>query len=82
MFTELSQNTRAFPIVFPVVSFLIWYVFIDVDPQDATKHSESKVEEPNERLPEDWLFDQLALQKYLLVCAQDNNGGFKDKPDK
>ncbi len=57
-------------------------VSIDVDPQDDTKHSKAKEDSLNELLPEDWLFDQLALQKYLLVCAQDNNGGFKDKPDK
>lgn len=30
----------------------------------------------------DWLFDQLALQQYLLLAAQDPKGLFKDKPGK
>jgi len=30
----------------------------------------------------DWLFSQRALQKYVLLAAQDVNGGLKDKPDK
>lgn len=29
-----------------------------------------------------WLFDQEALQKYLLVCCQHPAGGLLDKPDK
>lgn len=28
------------------------------------------------------LFDSLALQKYLLLCSQDLEGGFRDKPGK
>lgn len=27
-----------------------------------------------------WLFDQQALQEYILICSQDPNGGFLDKP--
>lgn len=30
----------------------------------------------------DWLFDQMALQQYLLLAAQDAKGLFKDKPGK
>ena len=33
---------------------------------------------PKER----WLFDQEALQEYLLVCCQDPRGGLVDKPGK
>jgi len=29
-----------------------------------------------------WLFNQRALQDYLLVCCQENNGGYRDKPGK
>ena len=29
-----------------------------------------------------WLFDQEALQNYLLCCCQDTSGGLQDKPDK
>lgn len=29
-----------------------------------------------------WMFDQRALQKYLLVCCQDSRGGLRDKPGK
>jgi len=29
-----------------------------------------------------WLFNQRALQDYLLVCCQENTGGFRDKPTK
>jgi len=29
-----------------------------------------------------WLFDQLALQKYLLLCCQYASGGMTDQPDK
>lgn len=29
-----------------------------------------------------WLFDQEALQEYLLVCCQHPFGGLIDKPDK
>jgi hypothetical protein len=29
-----------------------------------------------------WLFDQRALQKYLLICCQDSRGGLRDKPGK
>ncbi|XP_012259865.2 protein farnesyltransferase subunit beta [Athalia rosae] len=29
-----------------------------------------------------WLYDQEALQKYLLVCCQHPSGGLLDKPDK
>lgn len=32
--------------------------------------------------PGSLLFDQLRLQEYLMVCAQDLNGGFRDKPGK
>jgi protein farnesyltransferase subunit beta len=29
-----------------------------------------------------WLFNQTALQEYLLLCSQLNNGGMRDKPGK
>lgn len=29
-----------------------------------------------------WLFDQKALQEYILVCCQNPYGGFLDKPKK
>lgn len=29
-----------------------------------------------------WLFDQGALQEYLLDCCQNSNGGLRDKPGK
>ena len=29
-----------------------------------------------------WLFDQAALQEYLLVCCQHSHGGLLDKPGK
>jgi len=29
-----------------------------------------------------WLFNQRVLQDYLLVCCQENNGGYRDKPGK
>ncbi len=31
---------------------------------------------------ERWLFDQEALQEYLLICCQDPRGGLVDKPGK
>uniref|UniRef100_A0A131XVC9 Protein farnesyltransferase subunit beta n=1 Tax=Ixodes ricinus TaxID=34613 RepID=A0A131XVC9_IXORI len=31
---------------------------------------------------ESWLFDQDALQEYILVCCQDKHGGLVDKPGK
>jgi protein farnesyltransferase subunit beta len=31
---------------------------------------------------DNWLFDQAALQEYLLICCQYSNGGFLDKPEK
>jgi protein farnesyltransferase subunit beta len=30
----------------------------------------------------EWLFDQIALQKYILLCCQEKNGGLRDKPEK
>jgi len=33
-------------------------------------------------LPQHWLFDQGALQEYLLICCQDHRGGLLDKPGK
>lgn len=33
-------------------------------------------------LPSQWLFDQTALQEYLLICCQDLRGGLIDKPGK
>jgi protein farnesyltransferase subunit beta len=45
-----------------------------------------KVNEMNEKYPEleetGYLFDQTALQEYILLCAQDKRGGFKDKPSR
>jgi protein farnesyltransferase subunit beta len=32
--------------------------------------------------PDHWLFDQRALQEYLLICCQDPRGGLLDKPGK
>lgn len=29
-----------------------------------------------------WLFDQYALQDYILICCQERGGGLKDKPGK
>lgn len=29
-----------------------------------------------------WLYDQRALQNYLLFCAQEVDGGMRDKPEK
>lgn len=29
---------------------------------------------------DNWLFDQDALQKYLIVCCQEKTGGMRDKP--
>lgn len=29
-----------------------------------------------------WLFHQAAVQEYILICCQDQLGGFKDKPSK
>jgi len=29
-----------------------------------------------------WLYDQLGLQKYVLICAQSEHGGLRDKPKK
>lgn len=29
-----------------------------------------------------WLFDQQALQEYILLCCQHSNGGLIDKPGK
>lgn len=31
-------------------------------------------------LTENWLFNQRALQKYLIVCCQEKEGGLRDKP--
>merc|ERR1712130_860431 len=33
-------------------------------------------------LSNQWLFDQTALQEYLLICCQDLRGGLIDKPGK
>jgi len=33
-------------------------------------------------LPQHWLFDQGALQEYILLCCQDHRGGLLDKPGK
>jgi protein farnesyltransferase subunit beta len=32
--------------------------------------------------PAGWLFNQKMLQQYLLCCAQERNGGLRDKPGK
>lgn len=32
--------------------------------------------------PAGWLFNQKMLQQYLLTCAQEKNGGLRDKPGK
>jgi protein farnesyltransferase subunit beta len=29
-----------------------------------------------------WLYDPMALQRYLLICCQDTQGGLVDKPPK
>jgi protein farnesyltransferase subunit beta len=29
-----------------------------------------------------WLYDPMALQRYLLICCQDSQGGLVDKPPK
>ncbi|KAK8783654.1 hypothetical protein V5799_009983 [Amblyomma americanum] len=31
---------------------------------------------------ENWMFDQAALQEYILICCQEPNGGLVDKPGK
>lgn len=31
---------------------------------------------------EQWLFDQYRLQRYILLCCQEKDGGFRDKPGK
>uniref|UniRef100_A0A2R5LKX7 Protein farnesyltransferase subunit beta n=1 Tax=Ornithodoros turicata TaxID=34597 RepID=A0A2R5LKX7_9ACAR len=31
---------------------------------------------------ENWMFDQEALQEYILICCQDTSGGLVDKPGK
>lgn len=33
------------------------------------------------KMMDHWLFDQGALQEYLLICCQHPYGGFLDKPD-
>uniref|UniRef100_A0A7I4YVW8 Protein farnesyltransferase subunit beta n=1 Tax=Haemonchus contortus TaxID=6289 RepID=A0A7I4YVW8_HAECO len=34
------------------------------------------------RLPTEGLFDARMLEEYILMCCQDDAGGFRDKPDK
>lgn len=42
--------------------------------------------QPNPSFPEllggDWLMDHTALQEYLLLCCQQDDGGLRDKPSK
>lgn len=42
-----------------------------------------KSNKSEDAIPENsWLFDQQALQKYVLLACQDFEGGLKDKPGK
>jgi protein farnesyltransferase subunit beta len=43
---------------------------------------ETKNDCPNARTDGNLTFDQLLLQQYVLLCAQDTNGGLRDKPSK
>jgi protein farnesyltransferase subunit beta len=45
--------------------------------QDTNTSTTSLSTENNE-----WLFDQIALQRYVLLCCQGKNGGLTDKPEK
>eukprot|EP01121_Diplochlamys_sp_Union-15-3_P002136 TRINITY_DN11856_c0_g1_i1.p1 TRINITY_DN11856_c0_g1~~TRINITY_DN11856_c0_g1_i1.p1 ORF type:complete len:352 (-),score=62.13 TRINITY_DN11856_c0_g1_i1:9-1064(-) len=45
------------------------------------------LKQKNASLPKDdpeggWLFNQIALQEYILLCCQGTNGGLRDKPGK
>lgn len=55
--------------IFPLVDRL----YLNKDLYKGGDHKDYKTE--------NWLFDQLALQKYILVCCQDKRGGLRDKPN-
>ena len=56
-------------------------------PNDAPAAGDAE-QEPHDRWEDeseesgDWLFDQLALQRFVLLCCQDSDGGLRDKPGK
>jgi len=59
--------------LFPLVDFILR--------KRATDAKDSKASPPPSS--ENWLFDHMALQRYLLVCCQMNSvGGLRDKPGK
>lgn len=46
------------------------------------KHLTREFLEHPELTGTEWLFDQTALQEYILLCCQQPNGGLRDKPGK
>ncbi|KAL9182472.1 hypothetical protein ACHAXT_013124 [Thalassiosira profunda] len=46
----------------------------------ATQHEAA--EELDAETPNELSFDEVMLQRYILLCAQDVNGGLRDKPSK
>jgi protein farnesyltransferase subunit beta len=55
-----------------------------LSPSIATNNNNNNTKDETKisLLSNEWCFDQIALQKYILLCCQDKNGGLKDKPEK
>jgi protein farnesyltransferase subunit beta len=60
--------------IFPLVQYALGIT--------PTKMREMNGGEADEYHVHSWLFDQEALQKYILLACQDYDGGIKDKPGK
>jgi len=51
--------------------------------EEITDENTQSKEDPYPELQDtEWLFNQTALQEYLMLCSQLNNGGMRDKPGK
>ncbi len=78
---------RANKLVDACYSFWVGAVAVIVSRHLAVKKERSRVVEVDERVRNtsgDYVFDQLALQEYLLMCCQNprGTGGLIDKPGK
>nr|CAG4718877.1 unnamed protein product [Naegleria fowleri] len=83
---ELSQETR---LKYTPKSFNLHH--FDINEHKREIHdieSPCQIEELDEKQPyielddTEWMFDQTALQEYLLLCCQQETGGLRDKPIK
>jgi protein farnesyltransferase subunit beta len=79
--------------IFPQIQPLLHYhhqeedeeakrVVEEVDEVNEEKEVVEEIPRPGRECEGDLMFDQLAVQAYILACCQDIDGGLRDKPPK